>query len=64
MNSVSEAPEQKEASANSQKEISSEQLEQIFSKIERTFYNQIMNSIPHNLRYIYAFLCTIAHVLT
>ena len=48
----------------STKEIPSEQLEAVFNKIERTFYNQIMNSIPHHMRFIYTFLCTIAHTLT
>jgi hypothetical protein len=44
-------------------DLSQEQLDAVFSKIERTFYNQLMNTIPHKLRYIYTFLVGLSHLL-
>lgn len=46
------------------REVTGEQLEGLFSKIEKTFFNQIINSIPYSCRYIYTFLCGLTHTVS
>lgn len=38
--------------------------EQIFSKIEKSFFKQIVNSIPNSCRYIYSFLCGLTYLMS
>ena len=63
-NILQELNENLENQGSPKKEFSSESLDQIFSKIEKSFFNQIVNSIPNSCRYIYNFLCGLTQILS